>query len=796
MSNELFNNPFRGAVQREPMTFAEILYVFKLYRFYFIGFISFAVVATIYSHFSFRPSFVASSRVSMQNVKKDSVGVLAGIDIGGHSSEEQQIERYLTYMHSTNFMLSVAQELKARQGVKAEKISLPQPSVSRYEALKARLSLSSPVKKNDIDYSDVNLIPLEKLAEAIGSMVNIRAGESNTIYSTVSSEDPNTAIVLANLISETFTGQIMNKDRQEINEVQSFIEDRLRETTDKLQKSEFDLVNFKREHNIVSTADNTRLTVDRFGKIESDAEQLKIQIKESERLLSYYGAKLEQNDNEITKNKAPGISNDEAFSIRSRIETLRKQQSSLRAQGLAENENVMSGIDKDLSENAQKLKSYLRSGNEKNDLSGMDSESIREKISQLKQTIKQSNVKLAEILATRDELRQTMTGLPKIEQEKQGLERSVALQYELYTQLKKRLQEVEIQKAGLKNPVGIDELARDAQSALPPRLILRLIFSILAGFFMGCVVTMLVELMNSTVKHRADLEIAELISLGNLPFIDRITMRRQTNERYRPDLLVCAREPDSAESMAFKFLRAQLRNVPNSAGPAGHVVAISSSERGAGKSLVSANLAVSFSQLQRRTIIVDCDIRNPSQPCYFGHDNRLGLATLLEMKASLSDVLIKEKLPFLDIMPAGIADRNPTEIISSDKFKMLIGYLKTKYDHIIIDSPPALFVVDAAIVTAIADTAVLVARYRRTKRDSLIMAHRKVLQIAPKAIYGVLNGIHGVHEYTNYDASSYFENKLRSIRYFQKSKPKVESEGELHNFEDYLKADKTSDKVG
>jgi tyrosine-protein kinase Etk/Wzc len=409
--------------------------------------------------------------------------------------------------------------------------------------------------------------------------------------------------------------------------------------------------------------------------------------------------------------------------------------------------------------------------------------------SPLQGEIKQMNVKLAEVERAKEDLQATVLILPKREQDALGLERTVALHYELYTQLKKRQQEIDIQRAGLKNPVAVEEVAQAARAILPPSLFSRLIFAILAGIFLGSVATILHELLTFTVKHRSDLDAADLVNLGNVPFL-RIGPRKIRAAQNRMDLLVCASHPESAESMAFKFIRAQLRNLLRKQDTAGQVITISSAERGAGKSFFSSNLGVAFSQLQKKTIVVDCDIRNPTLPKYFGYENQKGIAALLEMSASFSEVLIREKLPKLDVLPAGRLQQNPSELLSGDHFSTLIGFLRKRYDYVILDAPPALFVVDAAVLAAAADLTILVARYRQTKKNDLLTAHRKLVQIVPSMIYGVLNGVQEVHEYTNYDASAYFDSKFRNLKDYLDFRKKFETSGDRDSFEKHLSTEK------
>jgi capsular exopolysaccharide synthesis family protein len=677
--------------------------------------------------------------------------------------------------------MNVAKDLKFRAD--SDHLVLRPPVRARFGLWK---NIRRVLGKSDVQESkpeDLTAVPIEKITDMIAFLTKIQASDRGTISITVNTADSATSVVLANLIAETFISEVMSKDQQEITELQNFILERLKETTEKLKSSELELVHYKQRNNIVSTAENGRKEVDRLGRLESDVEQIKIRIRESERLLGYYQKRLEQKNAEILHAKGSGVDEDEGNTIRNRIEALRKQRTSLRAQGLGESEGVVSELNKNINENTERLRAYA--GSLDSSAGDMDSFTIQEKIQQLHTEVKQLNVKLAEVERAKYDLQDTVSVLPKREQEAVSLERTVALHYELYTQLKKRQQEIDIQKAGLKNPVGIESMAQGAHATMPPSLFSRLIFALMAGIFLGSVATILHELLNFTVKHRSDLDAAELINLGNIPFLN-VGQRKVRGGQNRMDLLVCANNPESAESMAFKFVRAQLRNLVQKNDGLGQVVTISSADRGAGKSFLSSNLGVAFSQLGKKTIVVDCDIRNPTLPKYFGYENHKGIASLLEMTATLSEVIIREKLPNLDILPAGRLKQNPTELLSGDRFATLLSFLKKKYDYVVLDAPPALFVVDAAVLAAAADVTILVARYRQTKKHDLLTAHRKIVQIAPNVVYGVLNGVQEVHEYTNYDASAYFDGKFRSLKDYLSFREKLQGSGDQGKFEKHL----------
>ncbi len=787
MSNEFIPN--KTPVKRDPMSLAEFLFILKIYRRYFYLTTIIAILATLYSHYSFIPSFVAESRVE---IHEEEGGASAAAKLGidgplGHNNSDDLLEKYLSYIKSSEFLITVAQDVKYKQMSGEGKVKFFRDPPTN---ILLRTLFSKKEAKNA--KIDVTSLPLEDLANLIGGMVKYQNSGGYSIQIQVASVDPESSVFLANVIAHTFVHNVMMRNRQEITEVQNFVAERLQETTEKLKTTEMDLVNYKQKYNIVSAEEGGRLSMNRLGKLDTELEELRIRVRENERLVELYEKRLAQKDRENLEKSQNGNPVEDVGAVRGRIETLRKQQSSLRAMGLKENDGMLNEVNKSLTESRERLRVNRGGGFGIVDTNLMSSEEIKEKIIALKNDIRQTNVKMVEVSKAREELQATMSTLPGREQDLQSLERAVALQYELYTLLKKRQQEIEIQKAGLKNPVRVSQKSVSSNATRPPALILRLLFGIFAGLFMGGVIALGFELLNTTVKHRADLELADLSSLGNIPYV-KTRKKGKTSGNYCTDLLVCAREPDSAESMSFKFLRAQLRNIMNNEATPSKVISITSSDRADGKSFVSSNLAVCFAHLQKKTIVIDADIRNPSIQKYFGFRNEDGLTCLLEMKKSLSEVVIKEKIPFLDILPAGSYDRNPTEVLSSERFSMLIKFLKTKYDYVIIDSPPALFVVDAAIVTSVADTSILVARYRKTRRDAISLAHRKILQIAPKTIYAVLNGVQDIHEYVNYRADSYFEKKLTSVRSFMERKKSMDGQ-ELKNFGTFLSMEEEKKK--
>lgn len=180
-----------------------------------------------------------------------------------------------------------------------------------------------------------------------------------------------------------------------------------------------------------------------------------------------------------------------------------------------------------------------------------------------------------------------------------------------------------------------------------------------------------------------------------------------------------------------------------------HVLCVSSSLPGEGKSLSSINLAVSLSQLNKKVLLVDCDLRKPSVAKKFGIGLEPGLSNYLVRQKDINDVIRKLKLDgdiLLDVITAGDIPPNPVELISSDRMSRLIDGLRKAYDVVVIDLPPIKEVSDAMVVSQMADGLILVARENYCDRVLLSSAVKQFEFINTKILGIVLNCSHEQEE--------------------------------------------------
>lgn len=208
-------------------------------------------------------------------------------------------------------------------------------------------------------------------------------------------------------------------------------------------------------------------------------------------------------------------------------------------------------------------------------------------------------------------------------------------------------------------------------------------------------------------------------------------------------MFIVDKKPKSITAEAYRTLRTNIQY--SSFDKEVRVIVVTSSEAGEGKSTTAGNLAISFSQAQKKTIMIDCDLRKPSLHKKFRISNMVGLSDLLKGKESLKEAVHKYN-DYLDILTSGKVPPNPSEMLGSRSMENLIERLKNEYDMIIIDSAPLQAVTDAQILSRKADGTILVVRAEKTKRDSVMQAKELLQKVDANILGVVLNGVENIRK--------------------------------------------------
>lgn len=205
--------------------------------------------------------------------------------------------------------------------------------------------------------------------------------------------------------------------------------------------------------------------------------------------------------------------------------------------------------------------------------------------------------------------------------------------------------------------------------------------------------------------------------------------------------MVMAYSPFGGQAEEFRSIRGQLLSTWLST--VSKTLAIVSPESGEGRSYIAANLALAFSQLGRSTLLIDADLRAPRQHEIFRFNRRIGLSMLLAGRIKLEDL---DTLPdqissfqHLSVLGCGAIPPNPGELLSQERFPLILRELKKYYDVIIVDTPPASYQADVRSISAVAGSVLLVTRSGQSRMDKTKGLMNMLGEAKANIVGGVLN---------------------------------------------------------
>lgn len=204
--------------------------------------------------------------------------------------------------------------------------------------------------------------------------------------------------------------------------------------------------------------------------------------------------------------------------------------------------------------------------------------------------------------------------------------------------------------------------------------------------------------------------------------------------------VISAYVPFGPQAEALSELRSQLMLRWFGLATEGKALAIISAERHEGRSFIAANLAVAFSQLGQNTLLIDADMRHPSQHVLFGMDNRNGLSALLSDRGDMHTLIHRVPgLPGLSVLPAGAQPPNPLELLARPIYPRLLANLAFEFEVVILDSPALSKHTDAQSIAAGAGAALIVTRRNASRIARVRDAAETVNETSATVIGTILN---------------------------------------------------------
>ena len=303
--------------------------------------------------------------------------------------------------------------------------------------------------------------------------------------------------------------------------------------------------------------------------------------------------------------------------------------------------------------------------------------------------------------------------IPRKEREFVNIKRQQGIKESLYLLLLQKKEETAISYASTVTDSRIVDDPYSPPNPVKPNRQNIYLIAFFAGLLIPIGIVSVRELLNDKVQSKKEIE-----SQTGLSVFGEIMKKPKDIKDNIIDI-----KGSSHIAEQFKILRANLQYAAGGIGVNdGHVILITSSISGEGKSFVSINLASSLALLDKRVVVIELDLRKPKIASYLGVTNgrSRGVSNYLIGQSDVGDLITPTSLsPNMFLIPSGPIPPNPSELLSNGRIKTLLTALRNQFDYIIVDTPPVSLVADAPLLGAYVDTAFYLIRYGYTPKSYL-----------------------------------------------------------------------------
>ena len=375
----------------------------------------------------------------------------------------------------------------------------------------------------------------------------------------------------------------------------------------------------------------------------------------------------------------------------------------------------------------------------------------------------QINEQLAVLNARKNEIDDTIAGLPEIQREFLQLSADTTINREIYLTLLKNYEQLKIVKAGQIGFARIIDLPISTYKAIAPKKLQIMILAMLLGAMLGTMLVLLKNMLRNVVKDPERIEgktgVPVVATIPRSPLLTRLRKNKKA-----PNRLLAYVDNNSLSYEAIKSLRTNLMfgmPVQGRAGQRAKVVLITGESPSVGKSFISANLTEVFAQLDKKVLIIDADMRLGELHRMFSMSQDNGLADYLSQdkthlsksNAQTTEVITSQEssnlasfihptgIDNIDFIPRGQHPRNSASLLANGSFNHLMAELNLHYDYIVIDSPPVLAASDAMILAQHADKVLMVTRYDDSIEGQLVYAVNQMNKANIKVDGIILNDV-------------------------------------------------------
>ena len=574
-----------------------------------------------------------------------------------------------------------------------------------------------------------------------------RIKDTQALKISFSHGSPEIAALVANGLAQSFIQKNFESKIDKFTNASSWLESSADKMKAKVREAEQALANYTRDHNIFTTQGQNTLTSDRLVRLHDQAMRAEADV--------FLKGSLYEEVKQGRVAKLPAAYGDP------RISELQKKLSDLSIQAVTldvtygpEHEKVreikqqMSVVQEQIEESRKALESKMRVDYERAE---RDQKLLATALEQAKgEAVQQDQAAIQYSILKQD----------------------VDTANSLYTEFLHKTSQADLERAQQQNNISIIQPAQIPRSPEGPNPALLILLASILSLAGGVGIAFVLERFDTSIKNVGDVNrYAQLPTLGVIPSIATVRARELASEPNRDrnrrafsvsdagtSLLPGAQTADvsnldsdpalsqlfdmrdtSSVSEAYRVVRTSV--LLSAPGSPPKTILLTSGRPGEGKTTTVVNTARSLAQLGSSVLIIDADLRKPATHKGLDGQNDFGLSTFLSQNAELDGLIQKLKIPNLSLLACGPIPPNPAELLSSDRMKELMRLVTERYDHVLIDSPPLLYVTDSVILSTLVEGVILVVHGGRSTRDGVRQSRNMLTNVGAKIFGVVLNNV-------------------------------------------------------
>jgi len=594
-----------------------------------------------------------------------------------------------------------------------------------------------------------------------GMMVDY-IGNTNIMTITFNSPNADEARRISQIIAETYVRYDGERSRENAIRSTRFLDSLVQNQQAKIEEKEKSIRDFKLKNNMYSLDGDASSIIVQLNTYEAELYNIKAEINIRKEKVEILDSKLTKEEKSLTGQLTNDI-NSQLISLRIEIGRLETQ--------VLQNTNIYGKNHDAVIELNNRIKNLKNELDDKVSILISQGITIQDPLQSRQDMITQLLSLDSEIIGF--ELREIeinkmlsffnkkLNNLPNKQMVLARLSRDADILSQNYTFLRQKFEEAKLNVAVQVGDAFILDNARTPNAPTGPNHNQNILLGLLLGIGFGFFITFSIEFLDNTLKTIDEIEKYNLTVLGIIPAIGIVEKNKDSNflfwkspyqnNRNSTGLkrrLITKEDPKSPVSEAYRSLRTSMLYSSNKELKS---ILISSAGPGEGKTTTVANLAITYANLGKRTLLVDTDLRRPVVHKVFNLEREPGVTNYLSGNTNDIDSLIKNtEIENLNIITSGVIPPNPSEMLGSSLMVDLVKKLESKWDMVLFDSPPLVAVTDANMISREIDRVVLVVKVGQTDKKAFHHTFTNLKNIDAPLSGIIMNAVTSKSSYGSY----------------------------------------------